>query len=133
MMIKKQVFLDFKDAFPQFSYKPDHNRSEHFKGDRNIHAYFDTVIDSEAYLGSVSGGSDRYLSEDYFFCQFARKMGYQIFLCPWMELGHMGSYVFTGSMASLANLEFASHGADPAKVSNHGKRRKKTNSKKKRK
>jgi hypothetical protein len=60
-------------------------------------------------------------------------MGYQIFLCPWMELGHMGSYVFTGSMASLANLEFASHGADPAKVSNHGKRRKKTNSKKKRK
>ncbi|MBT4697802.1 hypothetical protein HOB76_05940, partial [Candidatus Woesearchaeota archaeon] len=95
--------------------------------------YFDTVIDSEAYLGSVSGGSDRYLSEDYFFCQFARKMGYQIFLCPWMELGHMGSYVFTGSMSSLANLEFASHGADTAKVSNHEKRRKKTNSKKKRK
>ena len=123
MMIKKQVFLDFKEAFPQFSYKPDHNRSEHFKGDRNIHAYFDTVIDSEAYLGEVAGGSDRYLSEDYFFCQFARKIGYQIFLCPWMELGHMGSYVFTGSMSSLANLEFASHGNDNAKVSQHDKRK----------
>jgi hypothetical protein len=115
-----------------FTYKPDHNRSEHFKGDRNIHAYFDTVIDSEAYLGSVAGGSDRYLSEDYFFCQFSRKIGYQIFLCPWMELGHMGSYVFSGSMASLANLEFASHGSDNQKVSNHAKRRK-NNKKKKRK
>jgi len=48
-------------------------------------------------------------------------------------LGHMGSYVFTGSMASLANLEFASHGNENAKVSNHEKRRKKTNSKNKRK
>ena len=60
-------------------------------------------------------------------------MGYQIFLCPWMELGHMGSYVFTGSMASLANLEFASHGNENSKVSNHEKRRKKSKSKKKRK
>ena len=93
---------------------------------------FDTVTDSEAYLGSVAGGSDRYLSEDYFFCQFSRKLGYQIFLCPWMELGHMGSYVFSGSMASLANLEFASHGSDNQKVSNHAKRRK-NNKKKKRK
>ena len=45
MMIKRQVFDDFKEAFPQFSYRPDHNRSEHFAGDRMIHAYFDTVID----------------------------------------------------------------------------------------
>jgi hypothetical protein len=36
-------------------------------------------------------------------------------------------------MASLANLEFASHGNENAKVSNHEKRRKKTNSKNKRK
>ena len=40
-----------------------------------------------------------------------------------MKLGHMGSYVFSGSMQSLANLEFASHGADPARVSNHEKRK----------
>ena len=114
-------------------YTPDHNRSEHFKGDRNIHAYFDTVIDSKAYLGEIAGGSDRYLSEDYFFCQFVRRLGYNIYLCPWMKLGHMGSYVFSGSMASLANLEFAAHGMDTAKVSGHTKRRKKTTKRKKNK
>ena len=133
MMIKKQVFEDFREAYPQFSYTPDHNRSEHFKGDRNIHAYFDTVIDSKAYLGDIAGGSDRYLSEDYFFCQFVRRIGYNIYLCPWMKLGHMGSYIFSGSMASLANLEFASHGLDTAKVSGHTKRRKKTTKRKKNK
>ena len=81
------------------------------------------MIDSKAYLGDISDNSERYLSEDYFFCQFVRRLGYQIFLCPWMKLGHMGSYVFSGSMQSLANLEFASHGADPARVSNHEKRK----------
>ena len=50
-----------------------------------------------------------------------------------MKLGHMGSYVFSGSMASLANLEFAAHGNDSAKVSGHEKRRKKTTRRKKKK
>ncbi len=130
MMITRKVFDDFREAFPQFAYRPDHNRSEHFTGDRLIHAYFDTVIDSKEYLGDISDNSERYLSEDYFFCQFVRKLGYQIFLCPWMKLGHMGSYVFSGSMGSLANLEFASHGADPARVSSHEKRKKNKNKKK---
>ena len=130
MMITRKVFDDFREAFPQFAYRPDHNRSEHFTGDRLIHAYFDTVIDSKENLGEISDNSERYLSEDYFFCQFVRKLGYQIFLCPWMKLGHMGSYVFSGSMGSLANLEFASHGADPARVSSHEKRRKNKNKKK---
>ena len=70
MMIKRQVFTDFAEAYPQFKYTPDHNRSENFKGDRDIHAYFDTVIDSKAYLGDISGESNRYLSEDYFFFNF---------------------------------------------------------------
>ena len=130
MMVKRDVFDDWREAFPQFTYRPDHNRSEHFAGDRMIHAYFDTVIDSKAYLGDISDNSERYLSEDYFFCQFVRKLGYQIFLCPWMKLGHMGTYVFSGSMGSLANLEFAAHGADTARVSNHEKRRKNRNKKK---
>ena len=130
MMIKSQVFTDFAEAYPKFKYTPDHNRSENFKGYRDIHAFFDTVIDSKAYLGDISDNSERYLSEDYFFCQFVRKLGYQIFLCPWMKLGHMGTYVFSGSMGSLANLEFAAHGADTARVSNHEKRRKNRNKKK---
>ena len=108
MMVKRDVFDDWKKAFPQFHYKPDHNRSQFFKGDRYIHAYFDTVIDNDAYMpGGESGGSDRYLSEDYMFCQLSRKIGKKIFLCPWMRLGHVGSYVFDGTMADLGRIDQA--------------------------
>ena len=136
MLIKRKVFEDFAEAYPQFKYTPDHNRSENFKGDRDIHAYFDTVIDSDAYLGEISGKSNRYLSEDYFFCQFVRRIGYQIWLCPWMKISHMGSYVFSGSMQSLANLDYAGHGMDnETRVKNFEKRRRKIkqDNKKKRK
>ena len=86
------------------------NRSENFDGSRYIHAFFDTVIDSEAFAGAGSGGSDRYLSEDYMFCQFTRKIGISTWLCPWMKLGHVGSYVFNGTLPALGNLDFAAHG-----------------------
>jgi hypothetical protein len=112
MLIAREVLEKFRDAYPQFSYKPDHNRSEHFDGSRYIHAFFDTVIDSEAFAGKGSGGSDRYLSEDYMFCQFTRKIGISTWLCPWMKLGHVGSYVFNGTLPALGNLDFAAHGND---------------------
>jgi len=51
VMIAREVFEKFRDEYPQFSYKPDHNRSEHFDGKRYIHAFFDTVIDNELYAG----------------------------------------------------------------------------------
>ena len=103
MKIKRKVFEDIMEAFPQFTYKPDHNRSGHFTGDRYIHAYFDTVIDSKEYLGDVADGSDRYLSEDYFFCQFVRKIGYKIFAlgCIYHILVHMYS---TAQCQALQNL-----------------------------
>ena len=105
MMIARKVFNDFKEAYPQFSYTPDHNRSEHFTGDRYIHAFFDTVIDNEKYLGLATNHSDRYLSEDYAFCQLARHIGEKIYLCPWMKLGHVGTYVFDGTMADLGRID----------------------------
>ena len=106
MMAQREVFSKWKEAYPQFNYKPDHNRSEHFTGDRYIHAYFDTVIDNEKYMpmGS-SNNSDRYLSEDYAFCQLARHIGIKIYLCPWMKLGHIGTYVFDGTMADLGRID----------------------------
>ena len=112
MMIRKEALEEFAKAYPKFRYKPDHNRSDHFDGSRYIHAFFDTVIDSEAFAGKGSGGSDRYLSEDYMFCQFTRKIGIKTWLCPWMKLGHVGSYVFNGTMPALGNLEYAHHGSD---------------------
>ena len=78
MMVKKEVFKQLEDAFPMIRYKPDHVGQANFDGSRYIHAYFDTVID---YTDSITaGGSDRYLSEDYMFCQMWRKIGGQIWL-----------------------------------------------------
>ena len=112
MLIAREVLERFRDAYPQFSYKPDHNRSEHFDGSRYIHAFFDTVIDNELYAGKGADGSDRYLSEDYMFCQWARKIGFTTWLCPWMEVNHVGTYVFNGTLRDLGQLEYAAHGND---------------------
>lgn len=95
MLIKREVFDKFKEAYPELRYKPDHLGQANFDGSRYIHAYFDTVIDH--------GVSDRYLSEDYMFCQWWRKIGGKIWLCPWMRTHHIGTYAFTGDMPAVAN------------------------------
>jgi len=100
MMVKRHVFDKMKVEYPTIRYKPDHVGQANFDGTRYIHAYFDTVIDTKESI--VGGGSDRYLSEDYMFCQMWRKMGGQIYLCPWMKTQHIGSYAFTGDMPSVA-------------------------------
>ena len=101
MMIQREALLKWKEAYPEFEYRPDHNRSEHFDGKRMIHAYFDTVIDPE---------TKRYLSEDYMFCQWARKIGVKTWLCPWMETIHIGTYNFSGTLTALAEVPGATHG-----------------------
>jgi hypothetical protein len=100
MMVKREVFNKMKEEYPSIRYKPDHVGQANFDGSRYIHAYFDTVIDTKESI--VGGGSDRYLSEDYMFCQLWRKMGGQIFLCPWMKTQHIGTYAFTGNMPAVA-------------------------------
>jgi hypothetical protein len=102
MMIKREVFPKLEKAFPQLRYKPDHVGQANFDGSRYIHAYFDTIIDTKD--SATGGGSDRYLSEDYMFCQLWRKIGGKIFLCPWMKTQHIGTYPFTGNMAKIAEL-----------------------------
>lgn len=106
MMVRRKTFETYRDAYPELSYKPDHVRTEHFDGTREIHAYFDCIIDPE---------SKRYLSEDYNFCYHVTKMGGKNFLCPWMKLQHVGSYIFGGSLVDLAVIG-ASATADVSKI-----------------
>lgn len=101
MLVKREVFSKMESAYPMIRYKPDHVGQANFDGSRYIHAYFDTVIDSADSI--TGGGSDRYLSEDYMFCQMWRKIGGQIFLCPWMKTQHIGTYAFTGNMPAVAH------------------------------
>ena len=95
MLIKREVFEAFKLAYPEFAYTPDHNRTANFSGGRQIHMFFQALIDPV---------SNRYLSEDYMFCQWSRNCGQKVFFCPWMKLNHVGAYVFGGSLESLAQL-----------------------------
>jgi hypothetical protein len=95
MMIRRQTFDKYKEAYPHLSYKPDHIRTAAFDGSREIHAYFDCIIDPV---------SKRYLSEDYMFCYNTEKAGMKVWLCPWMSMNHVGSYVFGGSLADLASI-----------------------------
>jgi hypothetical protein len=99
MMIKREVFIKWAEQYPEYRYKPDHVGQANFDGSRYIHAYFDTIIDRGP---NAPGESERYLSEDYFFCQMWRKMGGQIWLCPWMRTFHVGTYAFQGNLAAVA-------------------------------
>jgi hypothetical protein len=95
MMIERSVFEDYAKAYPELLYKPDHARTDNFNGDRMITAFFDCVIDPE---------SKRYLSEDYMFSRYARKIGKHIWMCPWMQLQHVGTQSFRGNMSAIATL-----------------------------
>jgi hypothetical protein len=105
MMVRRDTFEKFAAAYPDLSYRPDHNRTAAFDGSREIHMYFQALIDPV---------SKRYLSEDYMFCQWARKINIPIYLCPWMKLKHSGTYIFGGSLDSLAGLTHAQAAAGSA-------------------
>jgi hypothetical protein len=106
MMIQRAALEKFRDAYPQYMYKPDHVRTEHFDGSREILMAFQAEVDP---------ASKRYLSEDYWFCQKAWDIGVKTWLCPWMKLQHMGSYVFGGSLVDLAQIGASATADDTSK------------------
>jgi len=145
MMIRRSALEKMGDKYPALMYRPDHVRTAAFDGSREIMAYFDALIDNKhAQIGneirefyrqnpeataeetiafiddtkhSAFGHeySNRYLSEDYMFCQWARNVGLKVWLCPWIQLQHVGTYVFGGSLADLAAVGAAAT-ADPSKL-----------------
>ena len=95
MMIQRSALEKYAAAYPEFTYLPDHVRTDSFDGTREITAFFDCIIDQD---------SKRYLSEDYMFCQWAQKADIKVWLCPWMKLQHYGSYNFAGSLIDIAQI-----------------------------
>jgi hypothetical protein len=111
MMIQRSAFEKYAKAYPELMYKPDHIRTANFDGTREIMCFFDALIDPK---------SKRYLSEDYMFCQWARKIGLKIWMCPWMRLTHQGAYMFGGSLMDLAQIGAAAT-ADPGQIGGNKK------------
>jgi len=108
MMIQRSALEKYQKAYPEFMYKPDHVRTKHFDGTREIMAFFDCIICPD---------TKRYLSEDYMFCQWARKADIKVWLCPWMRTQHMGNYMFGGGLTDLAKIgASATVGGDFKKV-----------------
>lgn len=143
MMIEKEVFQRFAHKYPHYSYRPDHVRTEHFDGSREIMQYFQAEIDGIDFgreykdmLDGVARGdikpeeipekmrllqeqadkrSKRYLSEDYWFSQKCQEVNVRTWLCPWMRLQHCGTWIFGGSLVDLAQIG-ASATADPEAI-----------------
>jgi hypothetical protein len=59
----------------------------------SIPAYFEAGVDPD---------SNQYLSEDWFFCRTARKVGIKVWLCPWCITRHVGSYEFVCDLGAMA-------------------------------
>ena len=112
MMVTKNAMQKFADKYPEYLYRPDHVRTEHFDGSREIMMFFQAEVDPV---------SKRYLSEDYWFCQKAQAAEIKTWFCPWMKLQHVGSYIFGGSLADLASIGAAAT-ADPGALG--GKKKK---------
>ena len=88
MLIKRQVFETLAEHVP--SYLNDvtdlHNAMQPRE---RIHEFFATSIEPR---------TERLLSEDYHFCRIWRQQGGKIYAAPWMDLGHVGTYVFEGRL-----------------------------------
>lgn len=110
MLVERSVFTKFAEAYPEYWYNPDHNRSAAFDGSRKIYQYFQAEIET------VHG---RYLSEDYWFCQKSRQAGMPVWFCPWMVIKHHGTYIYSGSipaMAAVSNERLARNEPVPSVV-----------------
>lgn len=86
MLIKREVFEKLKDKVPQYRV----NEADPFMQSRQgkfIPEFFATSIDP------ISGVL---LSEDYHFCKIWRDIGGSVWAAPWVELNHVGTYIFSG-------------------------------------
>jgi len=77
MLIKREVFEDFQEQFPERAHQEGH------VGD--CFNWFDTRVEDGIFL-----------SEDYCFCRDARSLGYKIIADPLIKLTHWGRYGYGG-------------------------------------
>jgi hypothetical protein len=87
MLISKNVFIDFINNYPdQIGLDYDNNI---------LYSFFETKLDYE---------TKQYLSEDYLFCKMLKKIGYKIWLIPYIKLDHLGTMLFSGEFKNYIKL-----------------------------
>jgi hypothetical protein len=90
MMIKRQVFEKFKTAYPEQEFIDHDTKEKKF-------AFFDCKIDPS---------DNVYLSEDYMFTRWARRIGIKTYLLPFIELEHQGTYMYSGNFIAESELNY---------------------------
>jgi len=53
---------------------------------------------TEYFACMIEPGTERLLSEDYYFCYKAIESGLSVWAAPWVQLGHFGTYLFEGGL-----------------------------------
>jgi hypothetical protein len=88
MLIKREVFEKLSPLVP--TYMNNATDLSGKLGAEEIKEFFTTSIEPE---------TQHLLSEDYHFCRIWREAGGKIYAAPWAQLGHVGTYLFDGSLA----------------------------------
>ena len=78
MAVKREVFQTLIEKNPQWTYYDNNS-------DRRLSAVFDFLVKDDGYIG-----------EDFLFCDRAREEGYQVWIDPTIQLGHMGVQEYEG-------------------------------------
>jgi len=63
MMISRNSFERFDQAYPHYKYRPDHVRSQHFDGSREITQYFQAEIDGVDFAAEYKAIIDKILKD----------------------------------------------------------------------
>lgn len=89
MMVRKATLhrLIEEEIVPK--YKPDDGHAG-FPPEHEIGMFYHCDVNEKG----------RYLSEDYWFCQQVQKAGMKVWLAPWINCLHKGTYTFSGTLAA---------------------------------
>lgn len=86
-LIKRSVFNSLIEKYPELKYEDDFN-----KDIDNLYNFFNPHIDPI---------EKRYLSEGHAFCRYWREIGGEIWIDPTIEMGHLGRFMYKGTLANL--------------------------------
>jgi hypothetical protein len=83
MLIRRDVFEGLMPHTEQYT-----DGSETIPSDEPIYNFF-----------KVETRNGKLLGEDFFFCESYRDHGGEVWVAPWCEVGHFGSYLFNGQFS----------------------------------